>query len=1198
MRSLFRQTLSWAHDRTVVFAVVAVSIQAMVWRGNTAEPASIDFNRQILPILSDNCFACHGPDDAKRKAHLRLDLGEAAQAKNEYGEQAVAPGDVEASLLVRRITTEDELDLMPPPSTGKRLTAEQVTLLKRWVEAGAPYERHWSFAAPSRPPLPEVKRKGWVSNEIDAFVLARLESEGIQPAKRANKRTLARRVSLDLTGLPPSPKEIETFLNDKSPEAYERLVDRLMSSPRYGEHQAKAWMDAARYADSHGYHIDAERHMWKWRDWVIGAFNDNMPFDQFTTEQIAGDLVPEASESQKVASGYLRANMSTGEGGAIEEEYQAKYTFDRAETTSTIWLGLTMTCARCHTHKYDPLTQREYFQFYAFFNNLDEAVMDGNRPDPDPTLRLPTPGQRERLEELAENIRQTEESLSRPRPEQEAARNAWFAAWRQRVLAGLEVLRPSEVTTRAASEFEMQEDGLVSLAGGEPETEVRELTVPIQAGQLGGVRVEFLLPEEPTAAAAIGEADVSSPKFRITDLELAVVDSAASSPQGRELKIAGFYATSWAEGQGPEKMGDGDRASGWSPDTTGHPATQELFFRLEKPAELGEGSELRLRFRQARGSQWIAPKRFRLWAVRGQDVMALLQPPSSPPWKLLGPFAAPDPTQGLATSYGPEASLEWERKYEGVKGEIAWQDRGDLPDGRRHLLVNSLHGVHGVFYLTRVLNLAEERQVNFRLRADDVFRFWVDGDVVAERLEAAEPGEGPVQVTLTLGPGEHRLLIKTANLQGDAFFAFDQDVQEPQSISDDAVARLLVMPSWDGNNVTAVRRQFLRGADAEWRAMDNQVAVWRQAREEVEQAVVTTMVAKERTEPRETHLLLRGEYDKPGDLVRPGVPAIFPGLPATAPPNRLGLAQWLLSPDHPLTARVTVNRFWQQLFGTGLVKTAGDFGVQGERPSHPELLDWLAVEFRESGWDVKRLLRTVVLSSTYRQVSNWREDVAERDPENRWLARGARFRADAEVLRDVALAVSGLLVEEVGGRSVKPFEPSGLWEAVSFNNSQKYVQDLGEANYRRSLYTHWKRQSPPPSMLIFDAPTREYCVVRRPRTNTPLQAMVLLNDPQFVEASRAFGWRLMTEGGDRVPARIRYGFLLATSRRPHPDEIEILARLYRQQLADFRERPEAAAALVAVGGWQPEGECDAAEWAAWTTVASLLLNLDETLTKG
>ncbi len=806
--------LRWA---LVLFGWIAVS--ATIGRAEPASSEKISFDRQIRPILSENCFACHGPDDKTRKAKFRLDTKAGAFAPLRSGDSAIVPGKAAESELIRRITQTEPSERMPPPKSGKQLTAAQIDLLRRWIDQGAAWSEHWAFVPPQRPPLPRITHSAGARNGIDYFIRARLEREGMKPAAEADRTTLIRRVTLDLTGLPPTPAEVDAFLNDADPAAYEKVVDRLLASPHFGERMALDWLDAARFADTHGYHIDAGRDMTRWRDWVIRAFNRNMPFDQFTIEQLAGDLLPQATLEQKIASGFNRNHMINFEGGAIPEEYHTAYIVDRVNTTGMVWLGLTINCAQCHDHKYDPITQKDYYQLFAFFNNVPEQGLDGSKGNAAPVLPIPSPAQKQLLEHLQAAIRDLEPRVG---------------------------------------------------------------------------------------------------SFKPTD-----------------------------------------------------PEAKPLQDRLKK-----------------------------------------------------------------------------------LKEELA--------------------------------------------------------------------------------------------------------------------------------------------------ALEKQIP--------------TTMVMQEMPRPRDTFMLVRGQYDKKGEKVAANVPSFLPPLPAHSPPNRLGLARWLVSPNQPLTARVIVNRYWQMCFGTGLVKTAEDFGSQGELPSHPELLDWLAVEFMnpsaapagsgsKTPWDIKALVRLLVTSAAYRQASAVSPAAFAKDPENRLLARGPRHRLQAEFIRDQALAISGLLNREIGGKSVFPYQPAGLWEELMSRadgknwSAQTYAQDHGTDLYRRTMYTFWKRTCPPPTLATFDAPDRETCTVRRARTNTPLQALVLMNDPTYVEASRKMAERLMTEAST-TPERIILAFRLATARKPTEREIGVLRRVFETQLAEYRKDPKRAVKLLAVGEAKRNEKLDSTELAAWTIVASVILNLDETVTKG
>jgi hypothetical protein len=802
----------------LIALLVAASVAGIAIAGPPSG-GKIDFDREIRPILSENCFACHGPDDKARKAKLRLDTRSGAFAELRGGGRALVAGKPAESELLRRVTAAEVEERMPPLKSGKKLTAGQIDRLRLWIEQGANWSEHWAFVTPVRPALPKLERADGARNGIDYFIRSKLQAVGLKVAPEADRATLIRRLSLDLTGLPATPAEVDAFLADMSPNAYEKVVDRLLASPHFGERMAIDWLDAARFADTHGYHIDAGRDMAKWREWVINAFNANKPFDQFTVEQLAGDLLPNATLEQKIASGFNRNHMINFEGGAIPEEYHTAYLVDRVNTTATVWLGLTVGCAQCHDHKFDPITQKEFYQLFAFFHNVPENGLDGSKGNAAPLLKVPSPGQKQLLDHLSAAIK---------------------------------------------------------------------------------------------------------------DLE----------PRVKAFK-------------------------------TNDPEAKPLADRLAK-------------LRQELG------------------------------------------------------------------------------------------------------------------------------------------------------------------------------------------------------------------------ALDKQIP--------------STMVMEEMPKPRDTFVLVRGQYDKKGQKVAPSVPACLPPLSASAPANRLGLARWLVDPAHPLTARVIVNRYWQMFFGTGLVKTAEDFGSQGERPSHPELLDWLAVEFMspsaapegsgsKTRWDVKGIVKLIVTSATYRQASTVTRELHERDPENRLLARGPRHRLQAEFIRDQALAVSGLLNREIGGKSVSPYQPAGLWEELMSRadgknwTAQSYTQDHGKDLYRRTMYTFWKRTCPPPTLATFDAPDRETCTVRRARTNTPLQALVLLNDPTYVEASRKLAERLMTEAKS-IEDRITLAFRLATGRKPTDREIAVLRKMFEGQMAEYRREPNKALKLLAIGEMNRNEKLDAVELASWTIVASTILNLDETLTKG
>jgi hypothetical protein len=1081
--------------------------------------------------------------------------------------------------LVKRLITSDPDDLMPPEKTGKKLPAAQIELIKRWIDEGAKWETHWAFQQPQRPPLPEVKNESWPKNEIDRFILAKLEKEKLEPRPEAGKPTLLRRAALDLTGLPPSPEEVDAFLADGSAAAYEKVVDRLLNSSRYGEHQARYWLDAARYADSHGYHIDSERSIWKYREWVIDAYNKNLPFDQFTIQQIAGDLLPNPTPDQKIASGYIRCNMSTGEGGAIEEEYRAKYAFDRLETTGTMWLGLTMTCARCHTHKYDPITHKEYYQLMAFFDNLEEPVMDGNKPNPDPFMKVPSRQQAERQDWLKDSIASAQKKVEEPIPALDEKQPAWESEWHKRLASDWTPLELSgDRSVKSSASFKPMEDKSLLVEGNPGAEVIWQLTGALPEGELGGLRIE-LLPEK---------AGAESKAVNLAEIEAEIIKG---DTQPKKLAFSAMAAS--AEKAPLRNAVDGKLDTAWQVEEK-DAANATGVFLLKEPMKVESGSKIivRFRFKDPAAEQGI--KRFRLSIANQPALVGSLFAVRAEPWSVIGPFKGEEVKTALDSVYPPEEKLEFDKSYPGVRDPIRWNVQAGYEDGRSHVFVQYLHGVHGVYYFHRNFIAAQPTTLEINLRADDLVKLWFNGKEIAKQDRKLGPGEPHLSVRLHLQPGENELLIKVANHQGESRFRFDRAIADDRALPGNIAAILAAVEHPAGKEV---RNHYRAIHSPEWRETAQSLERWREEAAALDRAIPTTLVAKESNRKMETAILMRGEYDKPGEKVGPGVPAILPPLPAGAPTNRLGLAKWLVSPEHPLTARVVVNRMWQHIFGIGLVKTTEDFGMQSDNPSHPELLDWLATEYLRSGWDTKHMQKLILMSATYRQSSMAPPELFARDPENRLLARGPRFRVDAETLRDMALAVGGILKEEIGGRSVRPFQPAGLWEAVSFNNSQKYEQDHGPEQYRRSLYIYWKRQSPPPNMLLFDAPTREYCVVRRPRTNTPLQALALLNDPQFVESSRAFAARILQNGGRSDCERLCYAFHLATSRKPAPEEEQVLAELLKAQRAEFAANTEAAKKLLSVGSWKSSCGTPEAELAAWTTVASTIMNLDETLTK-
>lgn len=1003
---------------------VAVTLSVCLWpafnapaRGDAED--SISFERQVRPILSDKCFTCHGPEESSREGGFRLDDKTSALGPADSGAHPIVPGDVESSELIARITSDDDALRMPPAESDKPLTPAEVDVLRRWIAAGAPWKEHWSLAPPVRPEPPAVAAAAWPRSAVDHFILSRLEREKLSPAPAADRATLLRRVSLDLTGLPPTIAEVDAFLLDNRPDAYERAVDRLLDSPRYGEHMARYWLDAARYGDTHGLHLDNYREMWPYRDWVVRAFNANQPFDQFIIEQLAGDLLPAPTDDQLIATGFNRCHVTTNEGGSIAEEVYVRNVVDRVDTFGTVMLGLTVGCSRCHDHKYDPLTMSDFYSLFAYFNSLDGNEMDGNQEDPAPVIRAPMPEQRAKLAELDGQIAAAEAKLNADWPELDAQQVEW------------------------ERQFVQQADA------------------------------------EAPDAAANGYLSISD-------------------------------------------------------------------------------------------------------------------------WHWVGPFAKNE-RYLKSQKQGPEGrSVRLDEKFTLSTGaEIGWVRRTDWIDGQVHA---DLPAETGASFLYRTINVARRQELELSLGSDDGILVYLNGKQVLKNFVSRAPAADQEKLVLKLRRGENHLLVKILNFQGGSGFYFAAKTNLPIMPPDVlAAGQAAATDRTDGQR--DLLRQYFRNTAAkspELETLRADLAGLRGARAAVDGEIATTLVFRELAAPKPAFHLNRGEYDKRGPQVERRVPAALPPLDAAAPNNRLGLARWVVDRDNPLAARVAVNRFWQQVFGTGLVKTADDFGSQGEPPSHPELLDWLAVDFIEGGWNVKALMKQLVTSATYRQSSRAAPELYRRDPENRLLARGVRFRLDAEALRDQALFTGGLLVEKLGGPGVKPPQPAGLWEAVGYSgsNTVKFVPDEGhEKIHRRSLYTFLKRTAPPPEMNTFDGPSRESCIVRRERTNTPLQALLLLNDPQYVEAARSLALRTMTEGGAAAAERAIFLFRTATGRAPDLEELTELVDAYHEELAHYRADPAAAEKLIAGATPPPGAAADPAELAAWTMTANVVLNLDEVVTK-
>jgi mono/diheme cytochrome c family protein len=1034
VRRWIDQGASWPEGLVLKAASPA---PAAALAAHASEREVVSFNRDVRPILAGNCYACHGPDRSRRQKELRLDLEDVATAPLPSGQVAIVPGHPETSALIQRITDPDEQKRMPHVSSGRpRLSAAEIETLRRWIEEGAEWEPHWSYIPPTRPSPPAVKDADWPLSPVDAFVLARIEKEGLAPSPEAERRELLRRLSFDLTGLPPAPEEIHAFLEDTAPGAYERQVDRLLASPRFGERMAVHWLDLVRYADSVGYHSDNPRTVWPYRDYVIGAFNRNLPFDQFTAVQLAGDLLPDASLEQRIASGYNRLLQTTEEGGAQPKEYRAIYLADRVRNASAVWLGATIGCAQCHNHKFDPYLARDFYSFAAFFADVKEKPV--GRRDRD---YLPTDSQRPSLASLEAEIARLGKELDASTPELEAAQQRWEKSLAGQRAQSWTALEPVEASSAHGTRVLIQGNdfSLIATTASGPKPPRDTYTVRFKTALQGmtAFRLDALTFDElprggpgrdPQGGFVVSEMVIKDAAGRVVPLRHATASTppaASGAPLGPGAAIDGHTL-----------------AGGWAllaADRLDH----RLVVETGEPVGSGDETSLALVLHQNAG-RGRTLGRFRLSATT--DPRPVRTEPGLPITKEIVDLAAKDPAKRT-----PEEQETLTKFFRRVAPELA------------------------------------------SARA---------------ALRAAE--------------------LRKSELVPD-----------------------------------------------------------------IPQSLVTTTQA-----PEPVRILPRGNWlDESGEVVAPAVPHFLPQIETEGRrATRLDLARWLTSPENPLTARVFVNRQWKLFFGQGLSRTLEDLGSQGEWPTHPELLDWLAVEFVESGWDVKRLVRTLVTSATYRQTSRASPELVARDPDNRLYARQVRFRLDAEMVRDNALAVSGLLSTRMGGPSVHPYQPRGYWAYLNFP-PREWDDSTGEDQYRRAIYTWWQRTFPQPSLAAFDAPSREECVAERTRANVPQQALALLNDPTYVEAARVFAERILREGGASVERRLRWAYERALGRPPREEEARILGTLLRAHGAQYRAHPRAAGRLVRTGFAPAGGDLDVVELAAWTSVARAILNLPEVITR-
>jgi mono/diheme cytochrome c family protein len=1088
----------------------------------------LDFNRDIRPILSDKCFACHGPDATARKIKLRLDSEADATADLGRGRRAVVPGDVEKSLLAQRITHSDEAMRMPPADSGRKLSPAEIELLTEWIRQGAHWQQHWSFVTPTRPALPTVKNTAWPKNAIDYFVLAKLEAENLQPSPEADRATLLRRVSFDLTGLPPTIKELDDFINDASPNAYEKVVDRLLASPRYGERMAYRWLDAARYADTNGYQIDGDRSAWRWRDWVIEAFNSNKPFDEFTIEQLAGDLLPNPTLDQRIATAFNRNHRINAEGGIVPEEYRIEYVVDRVDTTSTVFMGLTFGCARCHNHKYDPLSQKEFYQLSAYFNSIDEDGHSfdwGNSP---PVMAAPTRQQQTQLAKFDQQISESEADYKRLAKKSEGKQRDWEKTF---------VVLPSSGS------------GFSRTAGA-----VNDAQPPKGVTTNDKLIVRIPLDERET------------PVFKTSD---------RAYHNQQDIKTKDKIGE-------PGGFKDGQPRFVASPLGQGTAFDGKLYFDGGLNADFrykSTSSDYRERFSIA---AWVYPE--------AESAGSIVTKVSDAPAEIENGVPRAD-GYGL---YFLNGKLHFNMVFRWGEDTLRVETEQPLPLRQWQHVAIVFDGLKQWEDRLKIYVNGHEAKLKWTQRN---FYLLFGGSRNTLKIGA---GGGP-KFRFKGALDEVRIYSRTLAADEIAALACADSLETIAAIS---AKKRTPAQAWK------IHQAFLdSSAPEEVKQAHAKLAALKAERQKFVDDLPPLMVMQEMPQPRPAHVLKRGAYDAPGEIVGRAIPSVLPPMAANLPNNRLGFAKWLVSKEHPLTSRVTVNRFWQMLFGAGLVKTSEDFGAQGELPSHPELLDWLAVTFRDGetgrrgdgvkAWDVRALLKTIVMSATYRQSSKLNQSTSQsaiRNPQSA-MERAPRFRLSAEMIRDQALFVSGLLVERLGGVSVKPYQPDGLYKDMTFSGMTGYNTDKGDGLWRRSLYTFWKRTVLSPTMQVFDASAREFCTVRDTRTNTPLQSLNLMNDVTYIEAARMLAELALKEGGATAEQRLAWAFRRVTSRQPNDSEVKALVKNLNSQLEYFTRNSTEAEKLLAVGERRNDEKLHRVELAAYATTASLMLNLDEVITR-
>jgi hypothetical protein len=1174
----------------------------------------VDYSRDVLPILSENCFKCHGPDEGARKAKLRLDTADGAHAGGKSGEPAVTGGKLDASELWSRVTEENVKRRMPPAASGKTLKPEQIETLKRWIEQDGEYHVHWSFVPPVRPNLPSVQRAWWPKNEVDFFTLAKMEEHGLAPAPEAERTTLIRRLYLDLTGLPPPLADVDRFVADAAPNAYEQLVERVLASPRYGEKMAQLWLDLARFGDTSGYHYDSTRTMWIWRDHVIDSFNRDQPYDQFTVEQLAGDQLPKATLDQKIASGFNRCTRFNEEGGADPDEFQVAYNKDRVNTLGQVWLGLTLGCAECHSHKYDPISANEYYQFYAFFCSLDEPMvsMNHNQTLP-PLVKVPSKAQEQTLAEARANKAATEQAAA-------------LAA------AQYQYVEPPVISDSAGPSIEtLWVDDETPLDAEQYGDWVWESApAPVKHGTRSmkrsgkGVHQHFFTHAAQLLVIHPGDKlfawvylDPANPPDSIMLQWNAGGDTDAAWKHRAYWGADACYFAGTPDNPDHHRAGDLPKPGEWTrlevdPESVGLPAGSiafgNAFTQHDGTAWWDAAGIVSTRSEQPVDHVWF-----------DDDVPAGAKAEGNSPWEWA---TAPAPVHTGARASRRTANGLSQHFFTGASEPLVIQPGDRLfayvyldprePPRTIMLQWNDGSWEHRVYWGESTIGwgvdgTGSRRRMGDLPKSGEWVRLEVDARAVDLRPGAKVNGWAFTQFDGTVywdtpgvrtygPPDEHHLhsqLAWEARERANPASTVPTDVLNV--IRTDRTSR-------GPEQIQIVQSYYVRNVNAEARAtfapLDAKLAELDQVIQKTDAEIPYTLISQDLQPGRKAYVLTRGDFRLHGDEVVADVPAVLPKLPPAteeAPHNRLALARWLVNGENPLVARVTVNRLWAQLFATGLVKTLGDFGAQGEKPSHPELLDWLATEFVRSGWDVKHLLRLMANSATYRQAPAFDEKRRSVDPQDRLLSGSPRHRLMAEEIRDNALAVAGLLSPKVGGPSVMPYQPDGYY--LGKLDVWVWTQSQGDDLYRRGLYTFWRRTTLYPTFAIFDAPSREVCCVERSRTNTPLQALSLMNDPQFVEAARVFAQRVLTECGEGVDGRLIHAFRLAVARSPDPAELELLRNLHDREHARFATEPAQADLLVQNGlAKRPEG-LDAIELATWTTLCNVILCLDETITR-